>query len=196
MKMKKFLKIYLLLWVGVIVSSVLLIVAFRSSLFSPHHRLAQDPTNIEKITKFDLPDIASVESWNNLERGTSRWDLFGHVSVFAEELSDECIQQLEIKCQTDTIYWHKDKRTGCYEYLDDAWNRGGIYCICCHIYKDHSNVEYYVVEEEGVEDFVLSFLSIFLVVIILLVWGIILLIRTIVRKCKKQKMHNDKSAGY
>lgn len=62
MKFKKSSKIYLLLWVGVIVSFVLLVVAGRAGLFSPHHRLAQDPTNIEKITKIDLPDITSVEA--------------------------------------------------------------------------------------------------------------------------------------
>ena len=187
--MKKFLKIYLLLWVGVMVSFVLVIVAGRAGVFSPYHRLAQDPTNIEEITKIDLPDITSVESWNNLERGSSGWDLYGHHSVFAEKLSDECIHQLEIKCQTDTIYWHKDEMSGCYEYLDDAWNRGGIYCISCRIYDDYAAVEYYVDEVEGFGFPILSFLGLLLGALILVVWGIILLIKTI--GCKYNKHNNE-----
>lgn len=31
-----------------------------------HHDLAADPNNIQKIVKVDLPDIAFVESENNL----------------------------------------------------------------------------------------------------------------------------------
>ena len=188
MKLKKSSKIYLLLWVGVIVSFVLLVVAARAGLFSPHHRLAQDPTNIEKITKIDLPDIASVESWNNLKRGSSRWDLFEHRFEFSEKLSDECIHQLEIKCQTDSIHWHKGSASGRYEYLDDAWNRGDIYCISCRIYEDHAYVEYYVDELEGLDFPILIFLGLLLVVLILVIWGIILLIKTIVCKCNKHKM--------
>lgn len=191
--MKKPLKIYLTLWAGVIVSFVLLVVAGRAGLFSPHHRLAQDPTNIEKITKIDLPDITSVESWNNLKRGSSRWDLFEHRFKFSEKLSAECIHQLEIKCQTDSIRWHKGSASGRYEYLDDAWNRGDTYCISCHIYEDHAYIDYYVDELEGLYFPILIFLGLLLVVLILVVWGIILLIKTIVYKCNKHKMqfNND-----
>ena len=98
--MKKSLKIYLLLWVGVLFFIVLLVVITRMGLLTPHHRLAQDPTNIEIITGLDLPNPISVNSQNNLGRGASGWDCFEHRSQFSEKLSDELIGQLEIKCKT------------------------------------------------------------------------------------------------
>lgn len=184
--MKKSSKIYLLLWLGVIVSFVLLIVASRIGLFSPHHQLAQDPGNIEKITELDLPDVTSVESWNNLERCSSRWDCFEHRSYFAGKLSDECVHQLEIKCQTDSIHWHKDSAVGYYEYHDDAWNRGDIYCINCRIYeKGYSYVEYYVDELEGTCILIWSFMAFISVVLVLVSWGIVLLATIIVHKHRR-----------
>lgn len=185
--MKKSSKIYLLLWVAVIVSFVLLFIALRADLFAPHHRLAQDPTNIERITGLDLPDTTSVDSWNNLERCSSRWDCFNHRSHFSEQLSEDCIRQLETLCQTDSVHWHKDETAGCYEYLDDAWDRGGIYCISCRIYDDYSDVEYYIDELEELDNVFIGLLLIELVVLVLAVWGMVLLVMIIVRKCRKQQ---------
>lgn len=187
MKLKKITKIYLLLWVAVIVSFVFLIVAGRTDLFAPHHRLAQDPANVERITGLNLPDTRLVNSWNNLERWSSRWDCFSHRSHFAEQLSDDCIRQLETLCKTDSVYWHKDEKAGCYEYLDDAWDRGDIYCISCRIDEDYAYVEYYVDEYEELDNVFIGFLIILLLVLVLVVWGMVLLVVIIIRKCRKQK---------
>ncbi len=39
-----------------LLSFVLLIVASRSGLLSPHHRLAQEAANIEKINHYNIPE--------------------------------------------------------------------------------------------------------------------------------------------
>lgn len=183
--MAQSLKKYLWSWVFVVVLSVLLIVFAKTGGFESHRQLAQDPTNIEKITKLDLPDIISVESWDNLVRGTSCWDCFEHRSLFAEKLSDDCVRQLESLCEKDSIHWHKNEEAGFYEYLDDAWNRGGAYCICCRIYEDYSFVEYYVDEVEGVYTALLGLLVLFVAVVVLFIWGIVLLVIRICRKYKR-----------
>lgn len=192
MKLKKILKVYLLLWVGVIVSFVSLIVASRAGLLSPHHRLAQDPANIEKIIRLDLPDIASVESWDNLERGSSCWDCFQHCSHFADSLSEDCIDQLETLCRTDSIHWHKDNSLGIYEYLDDAWNRGDIFCICCRIYEDHACVEYYVDEVEGFDIAIIGLLAILLVAFILVIRGVVIIVKMISRRYRTKQEQLEK----
>lgn len=184
--MKKSSKIYLLLWVCVIVLFATVVVVGRAGFFSPHHRLAQDPTNIERITEVDLPDMLSVDSWDNLDRGSSRWDCFNHRSCFADKLSDDCIRQLESLCLTDSAHWHKNDSAGFYEYSDDAWWDGG-YCIHCLIYEDCSYVEYYVDEDEGLEVVIIGILIILLVTLVLIVWGIVLLVMFVVRKYNKQK---------
>ncbi len=184
--MKKSLKIYLLSWLGVVVLFVLLIVANGFNLFAPHHRVAIDSTNIVKITGLDLPEVLSVNSWNNLDRYTSRWDCFEHNSQFVDKLSEDCIAQLENLCQTDTVHWHKDIYEGSYVYLDDAWNRGDIYCISCRISERGSYVEYYVDESEGEEYSVLIFMVILLLVSLLIVWGIVWLIVVIVRRITRR----------
>ena len=80
--MKKSLEKYLWSWIVVGVLSVVFIVFSKTVGFAPHHKLAQDPANIKKITKLDLPDIISVESSDNLDRGQSCWDCFEHISHF------------------------------------------------------------------------------------------------------------------
>jgi hypothetical protein len=185
-EMKKTSKIYLSLWVCVILLFAIVVWGGCAGLFSPHHRLAQDPTNIDRITGLDLPDVISVESWDNLERSSSRWDCFNHRSCFADELSDDCIHQLETLCQTDSAHWHKNDSVGFYEYSDEAWWDGG-YCIHCLIYEDSSFVEYYVDEDEGLEVLIFGFPIILSLSFVLIVWGIVLLVMAIVRKYKKRK---------
>lgn len=106
--MKKSLKKYLWSWTVVGVLSVVFIVLSKTVGFAPHHKLAQDPANIEKITKLDLPDIISVESSDNLDRGQSCWDCFIHLSRFEGKLSDDCVRQLESLCVSDTVHWRKN----------------------------------------------------------------------------------------
>ena len=103
-KMKRPLKIYGWAWVAIIAATI---VTFAVMIIYPsHHELAADPYNIEKIVKVDLPDIASVQSMDDL--GGSRWDMFVHQGRFTEEISEKSIQKMDELCQSDTIHWSKN----------------------------------------------------------------------------------------
>ena len=165
--MKKKVKIYVLAWVVVIASAI------GAMVFVPsHHDLASNPHAIEKIVKLNLPDIAHVESEDNLDRGTSRWDVYVHRGQFCEPLSEESIEIMKTLCLADSLHWRKNEWEGCYMYNDE----GGIddlYSVSCSIYDDRFVMAYYVDESEGI--FVL--LPILLVCPILLIVGIVLAIR-------------------
>ena len=63
-KMKRPLKIYGWAWAAIITATI---VTFAVMIIYPsHHELAADPYSIEKIVKVDLPDIASVQTRDDL----------------------------------------------------------------------------------------------------------------------------------
>ena len=166
------LKIYRWAWFALIVVTIatIAVLVIRTS----HHDLAAAPDNIEKIVKVDLPEIASVESENNLDRGASRWDTYIHSGQFTEELSEESIKAIEELCVADRSHWCKEEEY--YAYFD----RGGIddlYLVTCIIYHDHFKLTYEVDESEGIFvlfPFVIAYM-------ILLAWGIILFIINLIR---------------
>lgn len=167
------LKIYRWAWFALIVVTIatIAVLVIRTS----HHDLAAAPDNIEKIVKVDLPEIASVESENNLDRGASRWDTYIHSGQFTEELSEESIKAIEELCVADRSHWCKEEEY--YAYFD----RGGIddlYLVTCIIYHDHFKLTYEVDESEGIFvlfPFVIAYM-------ILFAWGIILLIIRLFRR--------------
>lgn len=169
------LKIYRWAWFALIVVTIaaIAVLVIRTS----HHDLAAAPENIEKIVKVDLPEIASVESENNLDRGASRWDTYIHSGQFTEELSEESIKAIEELCVADRSHWCKEEEY--YAYFD----RGGIddlYLVTCIIYHDHFKLTYEVDESEGIFvlfPFVIAYM-------ILFAWGIILLIIRLFRRKK------------
>ena len=167
------LKIYRWAWFALIVVTIatIAVLVIRTS----HHDLAAAPDNIEKIVKVDLPEIASVESENNLDRGASRWDTYIHSGQFTEELSEESIKAIEELCVADRSHWCKEEEY--YAYFD----RGGIddlYLVTCIIYHDHFKLTYEVDESEGI--FVLF--PFVIAYIILFAWGIILFIIRLFRR--------------
>ena len=160
--MKKDVKIYALVWVAVIASAIGVMVSVPS-----HHDRARDPHAIEKIVKLDLPDIAQVESEDNMGRGSSRWDLYVHRGRFSESLSVESIEIMETLCLADSVHWSKNEREGCYVYNDE----GGIdelYSVSCSIYADRFVTSYFVDESEGI----FGILLLLLVSSVLLVVGL------------------------
>lgn len=181
--MRKLTKIYLWAWVCVIAISVVAsVVALHTT---SHHDLARNPSYVERIVNVDLPDIVHTESSNNLDRGTSRWDVYTHSCQFASPLDTETIQRLDELCLTDR-HWRKESYSGCYIYSD----HGGfdeLYNVCCNIYSDHLYIEYMVDESEGM----FAFLPLIIVYVILyyLGWilGIIALVRYIFRRGKESK---------
>lgn len=176
--MKKSLKIYIWAWVALTSMSIFALVA--ASIHTSHHDLAENPNNIELITKLDLPEITETQSWNNLDRGASRWDTYIHRSLFSEHLTEEHIKTLDELCQCDSLHWHKDADNECYIYSDE----GGIdelYFVDCYIYDNHSVVEYMIDEDEGIFlifPFILAFN-------ILVLWGIVLAILSIRKKIQR-----------
>ena len=178
--MKKAFKIYGWAWVALITAVVLTIVVM--SIVPSHHDLAEDPDCLEKIIKVDLPDIVSTDSEDNLYRGASRWDTYTHLSRFSEELSDECIKELDNLCMTDSLHWQKNVAAGYYLYSDEG-GIDGLYFIECYIYKDHSYLEYSVDELEGL------FVFIFFILLyhVFVIWGVVLVVIAVIRKIKNRK---------
>ena len=85
--MKKASKIYLWAWAVFVVAAVVTVVV--AMVMPSHHDLARDPYAIERIVKADLPEIVEVESRDNLDRESSRWDVYMHRVQFGEALSEE-----------------------------------------------------------------------------------------------------------
>ena len=175
--MKRLVRIYGWAWVALI--AVTIVTFAVMIIFPSHHELAADPYCIEKIVKVDLPDIASVQSMDDL--GGSRWDMFVHKGRFAEDISEESIQKMDELCQSDTIHWSKNSDKGYYMYLDEG-GIDGLYLVSCTISEDRFVTTYEVEESEGI--FVLFALMV--AYMILITWGIILFIVSLFRRNPKK----------
>lgn len=178
--MKKASKIYLWAWVVFVVVAVVAVVVVM--VIPSHHDLARDPYAIERIVKVDLPDIVEVESEDNLDRGTSRWDVYMHRVQFGDTLSEESIKKLDRLCRIDSLHWQKNAEEVCYRYTDEG-GVDGLYAIDCEIYRDHAHWDYTVDESEGIFLFVAFYLCGYL----LLLWGVVLLAIGVVKRIIKNK---------
>ena len=146
-----------------------------------HHDIATDPNNIEKIVKVDLPDIAFVESENNLDRSASRWDIFEHRGKFICELSEETIIALDNKCRTDSLHWRKARDRSVYSYYDEG-GFDGLYHVFCLISNEGFTINYEVDESEGI----FALMPFAIVYFILFKWGVVLLIIALIRRIKNR----------
>ena len=175
--MKRPLKIYRWAWVALIAATI---VTFTVMIIYPsHHELAADPYSIEKIVKVDLPDIASVQTMDDL--GGSRWDMFVHEGRFTEEIPEESIQKMDELCISDSIHWSRNSDNGYYMYLDEG-GMDGLYLVSCTITEDCFVTTYEVEESEGI--FVLFALMV--AYMILITWGLILFIVSLFRRNPKK----------
>jgi hypothetical protein len=147
-----------------------------------HHDLARDPYAIERIVKADLPEIVEVESRDNLDRESSRWDVYMHRVLFGDTLSEERVKELENLCRVDSLHWRKNAKEAYYRYTAE----GGIdelYAIDCEIHHDYAYVTYTVDESEGI----FLFVAIYLCVQLMLLWGVALIVIGIVKRIVKNK---------
>lgn len=175
--MKRALKIYGWAWVAIIAATI---VTFAVMIIYPsHHELAADPYSIEKIVKVDLPDIASVQTSDDL--GGSSWDMFVHKGRFTEKISEESIQKMDELCLSDAIHWSKNSDKGYYIYLDEG-GIDGLYHVSCTISEDRFVTTYEIEESEGI--FVLFALMV--AYMILITWGMILFIVSLFRRNPKK----------
>lgn len=178
--MKKASKIYLWTWLVFVVAAVVTVVVVM--VVPSHHDLARDPYAIERIVKADLPGIVEVESEDNLDRASSRWDVYTHTVQFGDTLSEESIKKLDRLCHNDSLHWQKNHEEAYYRYTAE----GGIdelYAIDCVLYDDHAHWDYTVDESEGVFLFVAFYLCGYL----LLLWGVALIVIGIVKRIVKNK---------
>ena len=178
--MKKASKIYLWAWA---VFGVAAIVAVVVAMVMPsHHDLARDPYAIERIVKADLPEIVEVESRDNSDRGSSRWDVYMHRVQFGDTLSEEHVKELENLCRVDSLHWRKNTEERYYRYTAEE-GIDELYAIDCEIHHDHAHWDYMVDESEGI----LLFVAIYLCVQLMLLWGVVLVVIGIVKRIVKNK---------
>ena len=178
--MKKASKIYLWAWAVFFVAAIVAVAAVM--VIPSHHDLARDPYAIERIVKVDLPDIVEVESRDNLDRESSRWDVYMHRVLFGDTLSEERVKELENLCRVNSLHWRKNSEEGYYRYTAE----GGIdelYAIDCEIHHDYAYLTYTVDESEGI----LLFVAIYLCVHLMLLWGVVLIVIGIVKRIVKNK---------
>ena len=173
--MMKALKIYGWAWLALIATTIVTIAVMI--IYPSQHELAADPYSLEKIVQVNLPDIASVQTMDNL--GRSRWNMFVHEGRFTEEVSDESIEKMDELCLSDSKRWSKNSDEGYYIYSDEG-GIDGLYLVSCTISKDRFVTSYEV--EESEEIFVLFALMV--AYMILLTWGIILFIVSLFRRKK------------
>ena len=179
--MRKSTKIYLWAWAAVFAIIIGVVVC------PSHHELARDPRKVGAIVNLHLPDIADYQYEDNLDRGTSRWDFFGYHAIFSEEISEECIAEMERRCKEDSEHWSKDEEHGYYMYADTG-GADDLYEVGCVIYKDQVHVGYIVSGDEGI--FVIVILWIYIQ--ILLMWGFALLVIAIVQKRVMKQLKQEK----
>ena len=178
--MKKPLKLYGWSWVAAIAATLITLAVM--AICPSHHDLAQDVNNLEKIVKVDLPDIASFESSNNLDRTASRWDVFEHRGMFVSALSEETTIALDELCLTDSLHWHKSKDRSAYSYYDEG-GFDGLYSVFCLISNEGFTTVYEIDEDEGI----FIFLPIAIAFTILFKWGLCLIIIAFINRIKNRR---------
>ena len=178
--MKKASKTYLWAWAVFVVAAIVAVVAVM--VIPSHHDLARDPYAIERIVKADLPEIVRTEYRDNLDRESSRWDVYTHRVQFGEALSEESIKKLDRLCRTDSLHWRKNHEEAYYRYIAE----GGVdelYAIDCEIHHDYAYLTYTVDESEGI----FLFVAILLCAYLMLLWVLVLIVIGIVKRIVKNK---------
>ena len=169
--MRKSTKAYVWAW------ALFLVVIVGCVVWPSHHELARDPKKVGAIVNLRLPDIVDYKYEDNLDRDTSCWDFFEYQAFFAENISEECIAEMERRCVEDSEHWSKNEAEGYYLFTDYG-GVDGLYEVGCAIYEDQAHVGYIVSEDEGI--FAIAIL--WLYIQILLMWGFGLIIIAIVQK--------------
>ncbi|MBR4887216.1 MAG: hypothetical protein IKU16_08065 [Muribaculaceae bacterium] len=185
--MKKSTKIYVGWWCAMFGVMLITVLHVYTGIFSFHRCRAKVPGNVEIITGVDLPNLKNIDSWDNLDRGSSRWDCFSHSAEFEEPLSENCIRKLEKLCQTQPENWSKfgDNKYSYHEGDGDD-EVMGEYSVTCNITRDSCNVTYYIDESEGLEVTLAGVAIIIIGILVLLLWG---LVRIVIR-IRRQHLDN------
>lgn len=149
-----------------------------------HHSLARDPMSIEKILGVQLPQYTVVESSDNLERTTSRFDCFSHHYQFNEPFTPAMIKELNDLCEAEPQRWSKNSEGISYSYQRGDWDS---YYIECSINASTAHIDYYVDELDGVTALFEWVLYIFVWIASLILIGVVLLVVWVVKKVIKNR---------
>lgn len=172
----------------VAVSAILLLGFFLFDVMDEsdnHHSLARNPMSIEKILDVQLPQYTVVESSDNLERETSRFDCFSHSYIFREPFAPSMIEKLDYLCKTEPLHWSKGRGAVSYSYERGDWD---AYYIECGISETGAHIDYYV-DELG--DDLAAVIEWMLIIIVwlaaMLVLGFVMLVVSVVKKAVNKK---------
>lgn len=149
-----------------------------------HHSLARDPMSIGKILDVQLPQYTVVESSDNLERTTSRFDCFSHSYIFREPFTPLMIEKLDELCKKEPQRWSKNGEGISYSYQRGDWDS---YYIECSINESTAYLDYYVDELDGVAALFEWILYIFVWLAALAFLGIVMLVAAVVKKVVKNR---------
>ena len=139
-----------------IVNTVMLVIGFVLAfhllfLSNYHHRRAADRDRLLRRFCLNLPMISDVESYDNYERGASRWDCHEYYITFEKEYSDRTIKRLERRCKSNK-HWTKeldDYNNPIYVYQSELeWNSDTYYYVC-RFENNKCQIEYYIDEDEA-----------------------------------------------
>lgn len=178
--MKKSTKIYIWAW------AVALVFLVGCIVWPSHHDIASDPQKVGAIVNLRLPEVADYRYEDNSDRDTPGWDLYDYHVYFAEEISEECIAEMERRCVEDSEHWSKNEAEGYYLYVDSDGD-GGLYEIGCAIFDDQVHVGYFISEDEGI----IAPALLFLYIHILVIWGLVLLIIAIVKRSVMKQIREE-----
>ena len=108
---------------------------FRSNY---HHCTAADYQKIINKLHVNLPDIADVDSWDNYDRGASRWDCLEHKIKLVNPLSEKTINQLERKAARSWNKWYREccQTSMVYTYRSEESWESDAYFYHCDIVDD------------------------------------------------------------
>lgn len=176
-----------------ILVAIVIVLAFRLRLFTPHHNLAQRPDILYRIVDVKLPDTLRTEQYDNLDRTASSFDCFDCIITFKDTLSNSTIAELDYLCQHNDNWEKNQTILSQEEYVNTHktyycyTEEGLLYNIVCVIYNDHAKVEYSVDELEGVFLF-LSLLALLAII------ASIQILRLIIMGIKILMNHSPKSS--
>lgn len=147
-----------------------------------HHRVASDYEKVLNLLNIDLPKVAEAESWDNYDRGASRWDCLEHAISFETHISDKTITKLDRLCECNR-HWLKEEnpKGNIYEYRSEReWN-SDLYFVSCRLQNDKAWIEYHIDEDEGLFMILLPIILIGLGLFGLVIWLVITVIISIVK---------------
>lgn len=155
-----------------------------------HHSLARNPMSIERILEVQLPQYTVVESSDNLERETSRFDCFSHSYIFREPFAPSMIEKLDQLCETKPLQWSKSHGAVSYSYQRGDWD---AYYIECGISETGAHLDYYVDElGDGIAAVIEWIFIIMVWLAAVLVLGIVMLVVSVVKKVLNNKRVESK----